>query len=63
MHFDDVISNYREKELLLEKPPSNITLIFDKCIDIIKSKHGDHLKFKHPHVIDLRQDGYIGIII
>jgi hypothetical protein len=59
-HFDDVISRYREKEMTWERPPANITAIWDRLMGTIKEEFGLDLCMIAPHVIDLHREGHIG---
>jgi hypothetical protein len=59
-HFDDVISLYREKELVHETVPTHIEIIFDKLRAILRESYGKNIQMMAPHVIDLHKDGHIG---
>jgi hypothetical protein len=59
-HFDDVISLYREKELIHELVPPHIESIFGKLRRILTDSYGKHVQMMAPHVIDLHKDGHIG---
>lgn len=60
-HFDDVISLYREKEMTWDSPPPHITAVWVRLVDMIKTRFGADIVMLVPHVIDLHQDGRIGL--
>jgi alkylated DNA repair protein alkB family protein 7 len=59
-HFDHVIANYREFELINHNN-TKLESIINRITQIVKQNSKiDNIQLLNPHIIDLAEDGYIG---